>query len=188
MIRSALLGFTIGLVLCTGLLIAEARATETNLVAHQTGAPRTVPCARHTATTPVTRTRCLAAYRATVRARLKARALVRRDRAAWPPLPITDRDLAVRGVNVAGFVRLARCEAGLGSGHGGARWTTPAGWVYQGGLGMWWPHLTAGHPYGTNAGALPWRAQVLIGHVVARRYGLSAWEAYRDNPGPCWYG
>lgn len=167
----------------TAIALISALALSAGVAAGQdrsapvTAAQKT-PCVKHTAYTRVTKARCLKAWRAQVR----------RDRMVWPPLPVTTRDLRVRGVPIARFVRLARCEAGIGSEYGGARWTTPDGWVYQGGLGMWHPDRTAGHPYGRNAGALPWQAQMLIGQRVAQRYGLSAWTAFRERPGACWWG
>lgn len=144
-------------------------------------ADRTV-CQKHTANTKVTKAQCLGRWRTLVMRQ------DRRDRAYWPKYPVTTRDLKVRHVPIASFARLARCEAGYGSEYGGARWTTPRGWTYQGGLGMWLPHLTAGHPYGTDVGPLNWQTQMLVGERVRLQYGLSAWEAYRNNPGPCWYG
>lgn len=108
-------------------------------------------------------------------------ARARRDRLRWPPNP-TLRDLRVRGVAVRKFVRLARCEAGLGSGYGGVRWRTPAGWRWQGGLGLYVrTHQSVDHPYGADAGRMTWQEQILIGERVRERYGISAWSAAH-----CW--
>ena len=62
---------------------------------------RTVPCHAHTQHTKVTKKQCVAQYKKTVRARIKAhnqkvkanRELRKRDAAYWPPYPVTTRDL-----------------------------------------------------------------------------------------------
>ena len=106
----------------------------------------------------------------------------RRNRLTWPPAPVTAADLRARRVQVARFVNLAKCEAGYGDGAHGVRWRTPAGWKWQGGLGLYFrTHASVGHPYGADLGRVPWRAQVLVADAVRKRYGIRAWSAWR-----CW--
>lgn len=101
-----------------------------------------------------------------------------RDAVRWPSSP-TARDLRVRGVAIQRFARLARCEAGPGTGRFGVRWHTPSGWRWQGGLGMYdRTHQSVGHPYGSDAGAMTWQEQMLVGQRVKERYGITAWSAH----------
>ena len=110
------------------------------------------------------------------------KAKAKRDAARWPAYPVTTRDLTARKVAIARWVRLGRCEAGHGSGYGGVRWNTPSGWRWQGGLGMYdRSHASTGHPYGSDAGRWNWQTQVLVGHRLMERYGITAWSAWR-----CW--
>ena len=134
----------------------------------------------------------MAQYKKTVKARIKAknqkiraqREQAKRDRTYWPPQPITERDLRVRGVNVEAFARLGICEAGRGSGAFGVRWNTPYGWTWQGGLGMYrGTHQSVGHPYERDIGQASWQTQMLVGHRVMLKYGITAWAAHR-----CYYG
>jgi hypothetical protein len=130
------------------------------------------PCEAHTAATKVTKAQCLKAHKAQAK----------RDKATWPKYPVTTRDLNRRGVAIQKWVRLGRCEAGHGSGYGGVRWNTPSGWRWQGGLGMYdISHASTGHPYGYDAGQWNWQTQVLVGHRLMEKYGISAWSAAR-----CW--
>lgn len=110
------------------------------------------------------------------------KAQAKRDAARWPAYPVTTRDLTARDVAIARWVRLGRCEAGHGPGYGGVRWNTPSGWRYQGGLGMLdTSHASTGHPYGYDAGRWNWQTQVLVGHRLMEKYGITAWSAWR-----CW--
>lgn len=105
----------------------------------------------------------------------------KRDKAYWPEYPVTTRDLERRGVPWRKFVSLGRCEQ-PGSEFGGVKWTTPAGWKWQGGTGMYrGTHQAVGHPYNKNIGATSWQTQVLVAERVRQRWGITAWGAHR-----CW--
>jgi len=110
------------------------------------------------------------------------KAQAKRDAARRPAYPVTTRDLTARDIAIARWVRLGRCEAGHGPGYGGVRWNTPSGWRWQGGLGMYdRSHASTGHPYGYDAGRWNWQTQVLVGHRLMEKYGITAWSAWR-----CW--
>jgi hypothetical protein len=156
---------------------------------------KSIPCAKHTEYTQPTREKCLAQYKNTVRARIQAKkALAKRDKARWPARPVTVRDLLVRKIEYKKWASLALHEAGRfdsrkghwGQSNFGVRWNTPAGWTWAGGLGIYQPAATeVGSPYG-NLNVLEWPAQVLIAQRIRERYGLTAWTAYRENPGRYW--
>jgi nitrite reductase/ring-hydroxylating ferredoxin subunit len=130
------------------------------------------PCAKHSATTKVTKGECLKAHKTQAK----------RNAVRWPAYPVTTRDLKSRGVQIQRWVRLGRCEAGHGSGYGGVRWNTPGGWRWQGGLGLYdRSHASTGHPYGYDAGRWNWQTQVLVGHRLMEKYSIRAWSAWR-----CW--
>lgn len=147
------------------------------------------PCQYHTATTKVSKGQCVAQYKKTVRARIKAKNdRVRRDRAYWPTKPITVRDLEVRGVNIAGWKKIGICEQ-AGPGEFGVRWNTPSGWKWQGGTGMYFgTHQSVGHPYSRDIGQETWQVQMLVAHRVALKYRLSAWDSFHNKGYQCWTG
>lgn len=145
------------------------------------------PCQFHTSTTKVTKQQCVAQYKKTTRAKIRAtnlknqkkRELRKRDSQFWPSAPVTTRDLKVRGVNIRAFARLGICEAGPGSGAFGVRWNTPSGFEYEGGLGMFRSsHYSVGHPYGSMNTA-NWQTQMLVAERLKMRYGITAWTAHR---------
>jgi hypothetical protein len=149
--------------LAAGALVLVGASFSTPALA----APASKPCAKHVGEKKVA---CVTAHKAQTK----------RNAAHWPKYPVTTRDLTARDVAVQRWVRLGRCEAGHGSGYGGVRWNTPSGWRWQGGLGMYdRSHASTGHPYGYDAGRWNWQTQVLVGHRLMHKYGITAWSAWR---------